>query len=104
MREQKIRLAMRVEDAERHLNALHIKARLQGETLVGLVCQLREDPASIYRDGQGALHGYSIEKLWHIDDTTVRALELKSIVDLANDIRKEALNLTQLRSDLGLLK
>ena len=104
MREQKIRLAMMVEDAERHLNALHVKARLQGETLVGLVCQLREDPASIYRDGQSALHSYSIEKLWHVDDSTVRALELKSIVDLANEIRKETLTLTHLRFDLGLLK
>lgn len=104
MREQKIRLAMRVEDAESHLNALYVKARLQGETLVGLVCQLREDPASIYRDGQSALHSYSIENLWHVDDCTVRALELKSIMDLASEIRKEMLSLSQLRSDLELLK
>jgi hypothetical protein len=104
MREQKIRLAMRVEDAERHLNALNVKARLQGETLIGLGCQLRENPANIYRDGQSALHNHPIEKLCHIDDSIIRALELKGIVEIANEVRKETLILSQLRSDLELLK
>jgi len=104
MREQKVRLTLRVEDAEHHLNALRVKARLHGEMLIGLGCKLRENPDSLYRDGQSALHGYSLEQLWLIDDSAVRALELKRIVEVGDEIRKEMLNVTQLRSDLELLK
>lgn len=98
-----MRLRIECEDAERHLSHLRIKAQGQGEMLIGLGVQLREQPELVYRDGMSALHGAALKPLLFVEDSIVRALELGPIIEVTNEIRKEHARVKRLREQLALL-
>lgn len=105
MREQKIRLRVELEEAEEHMSALRVKAELHADVLSEIATRLRARPETdIFRHGASAHYGQAIETLKPISDHHVRALDLKSILDHADEIRKEAQRISQLRERLASLR
>lgn len=101
MREQRVRVAIDLEDAEAHLNALRVSAAMHGDALIKLGVQLRDHPETIYRDGASGHYGYPIESFYIIDDQTARALEIQKILTHGNEIRKEIERVEVLRRRLA---
>lgn len=103
IREQKVRLTLELEDAERHLNALRVAAKVHGEMLIGLGVALREKPETVFRHGASAHHGQPLESLTIIEDRTVGALDIQKVIQETNEIRKESEKVGKLKEHLARL-
>jgi hypothetical protein len=104
MRLQKAQLMIQVEDAEKHLNALLVKSAGIGDKLAEYAEWLRRAPHThIYRHGTSIHYGQDIDTLRPLSDSYVAALDIKSMLELADEIRKELLNVRTLKERLARL-
>lgn len=104
MRRQKVDLTIQVEDSQIKLNALRAKAAGIGDKLADYAKWLRDTPHThIYRDGMSSHYKQNIDAITPLGDTYVRALELKPMLELADEIRKEMWNVRTLKERLDRL-
>ncbi len=101
MREQKVRLTIELEDAEKHLRALQVAAQLHGDQLLELGTMLRDGPEKVFRHGESAHYGHPLETLYIVKDQMVNALNVRKVIEETNEIRKEAENVRKLRERLN---
>jgi hypothetical protein len=104
MREQEMRLRIEIEDAEKHLAHLKLRAQTHGDMLISLGVKMQNEPETIFRHGVSILYGHPPSILSVVDDRLVKALEVQGILKQADEIRESTEKLNTLRGRLAKLR
>jgi hypothetical protein len=102
-REQKVRLTLELEDAEKDLQAARSVAQAHGELLISVGEMLRNRPEVFYRNGYSSHFGHRIEDLTFIDDRMVAAFDIRRAIAETNTVREKAEKVQKLQQLLARL-
>ena len=103
MREQKMRLRIELEDAQKQLNALREKATARADKVIQFGTWLKTTPALyIFRQGHSEHHGL-VDQIRLLSESEIEALQLMPALEIANSIRQEIAKVADLEKRLSRL-
>jgi predicted glutamine amidotransferase len=104
MREQKVRLTIELEDAQKQLSALREKATARADKVIQFGAWLKTQPELyIYRQGHSEHHGQPVDQIRFLSDNDIEALQLIPALEIANSIRREIAKVANLEKRLSTL-
>jgi hypothetical protein len=103
-REQKVRLRIELEDAEKDLQTCRRVAESHGDLLIELGSILRNKPETFFRHGYSSHYGHPIESLHVINDRMVNAVNIQKMIDETNAVRAGAEKLSAIQEQLDRLE